>query len=86
MFAFEGNGIVINLKASAKDKLRYPSLLRFAMLTIIIFFMIYATIAYTTYKDQAGKYDYITSNLPLTPLTIAIQILFCINALTSYPI
>jgi hypothetical protein len=56
------------------------------MVTIIVWYMILATVSYATYKDQTGKVDYITANLPLNGLTIAIQILFCINALTSYPI
>ena len=86
MFTFEGNGIVINLKAASRDKQRYPSLLRYAMMTIIVFYMILATMAYATYKDQTGKYDYITANLPFNNLTIVIRILFCLNALTSYPV
>ncbi len=51
MFAFEGNGIVINLKAASRDKQKYPSLLRWAMITIIVWYMILSTIAYVTYKD-----------------------------------
>jgi amino acid permease len=86
MFTFEGNGVVINLKAATRDKLRYPSLLRYAMLTIIVWYMILSAVSYATYKDQSGKEDYITSNLPLNGLTIAIRILFCLNALTSYPV
>ena len=54
MFTFEGNGIVINLKAATRDKQRYPSLLRFAMLTIIVWYMILSSVSYATYKDQAG--------------------------------
>jgi amino acid permease len=54
MFAFEGNGIVINLKAATLNKQRYPSLLRFAMVTIIVWYMILATVSYATYKDQTG--------------------------------
>lgn len=72
MFSFEGNGIVINLKAATKNKHRYPSLLRYAITTIIIWYMILATVSYATYKDQTGKFDYITGNLPLNAFTIAI--------------
>ncbi len=52
MFAFEGNGIVINLKASAKDKVKYSKLLRAAILTVITWFLIMATVSYATYKDN----------------------------------
>ncbi len=60
MFSFEGNGIVINLKAEAKDKSSYPNLLRMAIATIIIWYMILATVSYATYKEKTGLFDYIT--------------------------
>ncbi len=60
MFSFEGNGVVINLKAIAKNKKKYPNLLRLAVLSIIIWYMILASISYITYKDKTGKTDYIT--------------------------
>lgn len=86
MFAFEGNGVVINLKAEARNKSRYPALLRAAIVTIIVWYMAQALVAYATYKAEAGLVDYITQNLPITKFTIAINILFCLNALTSYPL
>jgi hypothetical protein len=86
MFAFEGNGVVINLRAEARDKVRYPTILNLAIFVIIVWYMILATLAYATFKGDAGSYDYVTSNLPLNAFTIPINILFCINALTSYPL
>ncbi|TNV72261.1 hypothetical protein FGO68_gene13750 [Halteria grandinella] len=86
MFSFEGNGIVINLQAEAQNKKRYPSHLRFAVLTIIIWYMILSTVCYATYRGTAGSVDYITQLLPIGPLTIAINLLFCVNAITSYPV
>jgi hypothetical protein len=50
MFSFEGNGIVINLRAAARDKRKFPNLLRVALLTIIIWYMILGSLAYATYK------------------------------------
>ena len=50
MFSFEGNGIVINLKAAARNKGKFPSLLKAALLTIIIWYMILGTLSYVTYK------------------------------------
>lgn len=84
MFSFEGNGVVINLKAAARDKVRYPKHLMMAMITVIIFYMTMATIAYYTYKN--GSAEYITSNLPINGFTIFLRILFSINAITSYPL
>ena len=51
MFAFEGNGVVINLRAEAKDKDKYPRILRSAVLTIISCYMILSMIAYGTFKS-----------------------------------
>lgn len=51
MFCFEGNGVVINLKAEAKDKRKYFSMLKLAILTCIIWYMLIAVIAYITMKD-----------------------------------
>jgi amino acid permease len=84
MFSFEGNGVVINLKAEARDKKRYPSLLKAAMITIIIWYMILASMSYLTFKGTAK--DYVTSNLDISGFTILIDVLFCINAITSYPL
>jgi len=50
MFSFEGNGIVINLRAETKDKKSYPSLLRGAIASIIVWFMIIAIVSYATFK------------------------------------
>jgi amino acid permease len=86
MFSFEGNGIVINLKAEAKDKKVYPSLLRLAILTVIIWYMAIAFVTYATFKSETGLTDYVTQNLPITPFTIVINVFFCINAISSYPL
>lgn len=55
MFSFEGNGIVINLKAAARNKRKFPSLLKAALLTIIIWYMILGTLSYVTYKQETEK-------------------------------
>jgi amino acid permease len=86
MFAFEGNGVVINLKAEARDKNRYPVILQLAILSIIVWYMTIGTLSYATFKAETGLHDYVTSNLPLSAFTIPINIFFCINTLTSYPI
>jgi amino acid permease len=52
MFSFEGNGIVINLKAAARNKTRFPNLLRGALLTIIIWYMLLGSLSYATYKQD----------------------------------
>jgi amino acid permease len=84
IFVFEGNGVVINLRAEAKNKKKYPFLLRMAILTIITWYMILATISYVTFRSDIK--EYVTSNLELNAFHIVIITLFCINALASYPI
>ena len=37
MFSYEGNGVVINLKAAARDKRKYPKHLMMGVLTVVIF-------------------------------------------------
>jgi len=86
MFAFEGNGTVINLRAEARDPEGYPRILRSAVLTIIVCYMVLSTIAYWTYKSETGNNDYIVENLPLSAFTIVINALFCVTAITSYPL
>lgn len=60
IFAFEGNGVVINLRAETKDKKSYPNILRGAIASIIVWYMTIATVSYATFKSEAGKTDYIT--------------------------
>lgn len=84
VFCFEGNGIVINLKAEARNQSRYYLILKLAILTVISWYMLLATISYITFRNSTA--EYVTSNLELNPFTIIINILFCLNALTSYPV
>ncbi len=86
MFSFEGNGIVINLRAAARNKRKFPNLLKAALLTIIIWYMILGSLSYATYKQETEKEDYITQNLPINAFTIVINIVLSINAITSYPL
>ena len=56
MFSFEGNGVVINLRAEAKDQRKYPTLLKAALLTIIVWYIILSTVSYSTYKGLSMDY------------------------------
>lgn len=59
-------------------------MLKLAILSVIIWYMLVAVISYLTYKQDTM--EYVTSNLEINAFTIVINILFCINAITSYPI
>lgn len=85
IFVFEGNGVVINLRAESKDKQKYRFMLYLAILTVITWYMLLGTITYITYRSQVM--EYISWNLvPINAFTLIINILFCYNALTSYPV
>ena len=84
MFVFEGNGVVINLNAVARNQARYPNILRLAVLAVISWFVLLAMVCYFTYREDSG--EYITFNLQITGFTIFINALFNVNAISSYPI
>lgn len=50
MFAFEGNGVVLNLRASAKNPKVFPKLLSLGLLCIVIWYMILAILCYFVYR------------------------------------
>mmetsp|Transcript_7239 Transcript_7239/g.5227 ORF Transcript_7239/g.5227 Transcript_7239/m.5227 type:complete len:168 (+) Transcript_7239:734-1237(+) len=85
MYSFEGNGVVINLRAAARNKDLYPRILVMSMVTIIIFQMSFSLMCYFTYGNTSG--DYITVNfVPLNFLSLSMIYLFCLNAMSSYPL
>ena len=51
MFVFEGNAVMINVRAETINQHRYPKILTSAVVSVISLFMVFALIAYSTYKD-----------------------------------
>jgi len=51
MFVFEGNAVIMNVRAEAKNKDRYPVILNLAIVSTISLFMVFASVCYATYKD-----------------------------------
>jgi hypothetical protein len=85
MFAFEGNGVIMNVRAEAKNKDKYPTNLVIAMMVLITVYMFNATLCYFTFGNTVG--DFVTLNLlPMDGLAIFMVCLFCFNALSSYPL
>lgn len=85
IFVFEGNGVVINLRAESQDKQKYKFMLFLAILTVITCYMIIGSTTYITFRSSVE--EYITWNLvPINAFTLIINLLFCYNALTSYPV
>lgn len=85
MYIFDGNAVVINIRAEARDKSRYPIILKRAVLFALILFLFFSTICYSVFREDAKPI--LTMNFyPLNALVIFIFACVCINALTSYPI
>jgi hypothetical protein len=84
MFVFEGNAVIMNVRAETKNQKVYPNLLRGAILFTVLLFMSFATICYLAYREKTR--DIFTLSLPVTPFTIFIRICTCFNALCSYPV
>jgi amino acid permease len=52
MFVFEGNAVIMNVRAETKNQKAYPTILRSAIIFTILLFMAFATICYLTYRDK----------------------------------
>ena len=84
MFVFEGNAVIMNVRAEAKDKQKYPVVLLYAIISTISLFMVFASVCYVTYRDTIK--DIFVLTLPLSGFTIFIRCCTCFNALCSYPV
>lgn len=84
MFVFEGNAVIMNVRAECKDQKRYPAMLRYAIIYTVVLFMTFATVCYVTYRKYTQ--DIFTLSLPVNSFTIFIRICTCFNALCSYPV
>jgi amino acid permease len=51
MFVFEGNAVIMNVRAETKNQKAYPTILRSAIIFTVLLFMTFATICYLTYRD-----------------------------------
>jgi len=60
MFAFEGNCVILNIRAEARNKRAYPSLLVASIASVLALYMAFATVGYLTYRGLTK--DFITFN------------------------
>ena len=51
MFVFEGNAVIMNVRAECKTKDRYPLMLKLAVVSTLSLFMVFAIVCYLTYRD-----------------------------------
>jgi amino acid permease len=85
MFVFEGNAVVLNVRAETINQHKYPCILTSATLTVITMFMIFSTVAYATYKETCNSI-FILNLEPVNAYVTTIVTLVCINCFISYPV
>jgi len=54
MFVFEGNAVVINVRAETINQDRYPKILTTAVCSVVLLFMIFSTVGYSTYVGDCN--------------------------------
>lgn len=86
MYLFDGNAIVVSVRAeSGNKKYKYSSLLRRAIIFDLCLFIVFASICYYVYREQAQPI-FTMSLVPVNGLVYFILACVSINALTSYPV
>lgn len=84
MYTFDANVIVLNIKSEAINAQRYMSIFYHATIFSICLFMVFTSICYYTYREEAK--DIFTMTLPMNAISNVVRIGVCINAMFSYPI
>ena len=86
MYIFDGNAIVVNIRAEANEKKSYyPKILIKAIIFSLVLFICFATVCYSVYRENTQPI-FTMSLVPINSMVVFILICICINALTSYPI
>jgi len=85
MFVFEGNAVVINVRAETINQHRYPKILTSAIVFVISLFIIFAMVAYSVYKDTCNSI-FVLNLTPINGYVTTIFVCCCINAFISYPV
>ena len=85
MFVFEGNAVVINLRAEAKNPQRYPCILTMAIVVVLIIFGVFSLSAYYVFRSETSTI-FTLSLYPINGLVTFVIACVCINAFISYPV
>lgn len=84
MFVFEGNAVIMNVRAETKNKKQYPKILVLAIVSTLSLFMVFALICYLTFGEDTNSI--LTLSLPVNGFSIFVITCVCVNALCSYPV
>ena len=52
MYIFDGNAVVINIRAEARDKARYPRILKSAIVFDLVLFIFFSVICYSVFREE----------------------------------
>ena len=85
MFLFEGNAVVINVRAETKNQHRYPTILTTSFISVISMFMVFGILAYSVYKDQCNSI-FVLNLQPVNGFVTFVYTCVCINCFISYPV
>lgn len=85
MFVFEGNAVVINVRAETINQDRYPKILTTAIAAVLSLFMVFAMVGYSTYRQDCNSI-FVLNFKPINSYVTIIMVCCCINAFVSYPV
>lgn len=83
VFNFEGNGVILNIKASMKHPEEFIKIQKNIIITVIVMLIVFGCFSYEAFGEQIE--DMVTMNLPHNNLTTSVQLLYCFGLLGSYP-
>ena len=83
MYTYDGNVVVLNLKAEAESEKQYLKIFRKATVFSISVFMVFTTVCYYAYREDSQ--DMFTMTLPMDTLSNLVRLGVCFNAMFSYP-
>ena len=85
MFVFEGNAVVINVRAETINQHKYPKILTSGIVSVLTLFMVFAIVAYATYKGDCNSI-FVLNMQPITWYVTFVYFCVCINCFISYPV
>ena len=85
MFVFEGNAVVINVRAETINQHKYPKILTTAIMAVLSLFLVFAMIAYATYKQDCESI-FVLNLQPINGYVTFIMFCVCVNCFISYPV
>ena len=85
MFVYVGNSIILNIRAEAMNKGKFPVLLVTSTLATLITYMIYASMAVYVYRSTTPSV-FLDALKPVNAYVTVIMSCVCVNAFFSYPL